>query len=117
MSSLTIPGAVQAALPQANIHPHGHKHGAHLESAGDSGSSTAAQVPPGTVQNAFGSLLQSLEQVIGVQSTAPTTGSASTATASTGAAATTPAQSAGSQLQNYLKSAAQTVGNNIRLNA
>jgi hypothetical protein len=116
MSLLTIPGAAQAALPQATLRPHGHRHGSHLESTADSDTSTAAQVPAGTAQNAFGSLLQSLEQVIGVQPTASTTGSASAATPSAATAATTPAQAASTQLQNYLKNAAQTVGNSIRLN-
>jgi len=67
MSSIANLTSTPAALPPLNIHPHGHKKGAHAESADDSGSSTAAQVPVGTQQNLFGTLLQSLEQVIGVQ--------------------------------------------------
>jgi hypothetical protein len=86
------------ALPQLNTHPHGHKKGSHVASADDSGSNdsnTAAPVPVGTQQNLFGSLLQSLEQVIGVQlsATAPA-GAAAAATPASAAAAT--AQSANS---------------------
>ncbi len=64
-----IPNLTSAAsgLPPLNIHTHGHKKGSHAGSADDSGSNSAAQAPAGTVQNLFGTLLQSLEQVIGVQ--------------------------------------------------
>ena len=77
------------ALPQLNIHPHGHKKGSHVESADDPGSNTAAPVPVGTAQNLFGSLLQSLEQVIGVQlsATAPAGAAAATAAAAPASAA------------------------------
>jgi len=55
------------ALAQLNTHLHGHKKGSHVASAADSDSSSK---PPrqcrGTQKNLFGSLLQSLEQVIGV---------------------------------------------------
>jgi hypothetical protein len=75
----TIPNLTSApsAFPLVNIHPHGHKKGSQVDSAGNSGSTTAAQVPAATAQNLFGSLLQSLEQVIGVQlgATAPATAS------------------------------------------
>jgi len=94
------------ALPQLNTHPHGHKKGSHVASADDSGSNdsnTAAPVPVGTQQNLFGSLLQSLEQVIGVQlsGTAPS-GTAAAATPASAAAATSQQanspQSAGSKV-------------------
>ncbi|MEA3196690.1 MAG: hypothetical protein QOF32_742, partial [Gammaproteobacteria bacterium] len=134
------------ALPPLNIHPHGHKRGAHVESAGDSGSDTAAQVPAGAAQNLFGNLLQSLEQVIGVQpatgtaatptpaaatsasaGAAPTPGAAA-ATAATASADTPTAQSANALLQNYLNNVSQTLqangtltqklaGSNVSVNA
>jgi hypothetical protein len=81
-----------SALPLVNAHPHGHKKTSQLDPTADSGSSTAAQVPAATAQNLFGSLLQSLEQVIGVQfaSTAPS----ATTTAATTAPSTTTAPGA-----------------------
>jgi|SRR5450755_1814719 hypothetical protein len=77
MSLIANLSSAPSALPPVNVHPHGHKRGSHIESTGDSGSDTAAQIPAGAAQNLFGSLLQSLEQVIGVQ---PTTAAAATAT-------------------------------------
>jgi len=77
MSLIANLSSAPSALPPVNVHPHGHKRGSHIESTGDSGSDTAAQIPAGAAQNLFGSLLQSLEQVIGVQ---PTTAPAATAT-------------------------------------
>jgi hypothetical protein len=87
MSSIANLTSASSALPSLNIRPHGHKKGSHVGSTDDSGSNTAGQVPVGTVQNLFGTLLQSLEQVIGVQlgATAP----AATATAATAASAAT----------------------------
>jgi len=131
MSSIAISGSAPTALPQVNNRPHGHKHGGRIESTDDSSSDTAAQIPVGAAQNAFGSLLQSLEQVIGVQTPADTTSasgatsttasSTSTAlTAATGAGANTAsavASTASTQLQSYLHNAAQSVQpNTIRLN-
>jgi hypothetical protein len=134
MSSIANITSASSALPPVNVHPHGHKRGAHVESAGDSSSDTAAQVPVGAAQNLFGSLLQSLEQVIGVQPAtatpaaatsaaatstsstsaaaaagAGTTTSASTASPSTASAGTPPSQSASAQLQNYLNNVSQTL--------
>jgi hypothetical protein len=83
------------ALPQLNIHSHGHKKGSHVESADDSGSDTAAPVPAGTQQNLFGSLLQSLEQVIGVQLSAAAPAGTASATA-----AASPAGGAAAASQN-----------------
>jgi hypothetical protein len=92
----TIPALTSApsAFPLVNIHSHGHKKGSQVDSTGNSGSTTAAQVPPATAQNLFGSLLQSLEQVIGVQLGATTPATASTAASPTTAAATTDTDSA-----------------------
>jgi hypothetical protein len=116
--------SVAAALPAINPHLHGHKKGSHVQSADEtSGSSdSTAQVPAGLQQNLFGSLLNSLEQVIGVQATTPASGATGTASAAatgtSGAAATgatgvatsgsaansasTAAQSSLTSLQNYL---------------
>src|ERR1700726_1426371 len=127
MSSVANITAASSALPPLNVHPHGHKRGSHVESAGDSGSDTAAQVPVGAAQNLFGSLLQSLEQVIGVQpstatpasgtsspgtsatASAGTAASASAASASTASNGTPPSQSANALLQNYLNNVSQTL--------
>jgi BRCT domain type II-containing protein len=133
MSSIANLGSAPAALPAVNVHPHGHRRGSHVESADDSSSDTAAQVPPGAAQNLFGSLLQSLEQVIGVQSTTATptatatpagaaTSAASASTAassSTAAAATSSASSSSTLLQNYLNNLSQNLqaaGSNLRIN-
>jgi hypothetical protein len=127
---LPIPNLTSAssALPALNIHTHGHKKGSHVGSPDDSTSSSAAQAPAGSVQNLFGTLLQSVEQVIGLQlsaakpAAAATTAAAATATAGAGAgttaatastgAATASTQSAGSLLQNYLNNLSQTLRTN-----
>jgi hypothetical protein len=85
MSSIANLTSASSALPSLNIRPHGHKKGSHVGSTDDSGSNTAGQVPVGTVQNLFGTLLQSLEQVIGVQlgATAPAATAATAASAAT----------------------------------
>jgi hypothetical protein len=69
MSALTIPSAVTSALPAVNIHPHGHGHkkGGSLDPTSDPSNSTAAQIPVATAQNSFGSLFDSLQQLIGAQ--------------------------------------------------
>src|SRR6266851_4727012 len=110
--------SASSALPTLNIHTHGHKKGAHVGSPDDSTSSSSAQAPAGSVQNLFGTLLQSVEQVIGLQlsaakpaaTTAATAAAAGStaATASTGAAAAS-TQSAGSLLQNYLNNLSQNL--------
>jgi hypothetical protein len=115
-----------SALPTLNIHTHGHKKGSHVGSPDDSTSSSSAQAPAGSVQNLFGTLLQSVEQVIGLQ-LSPAKPAAAAATAATAAAAagagttaataatggaTASTQSAGSLLQNYLNNLQQ----NLRAN-
>ena len=69
MSALSIPSPVAAALPAANFHPHGHGHkkGVDTDPLTDSSSTTAAQIPVGSAQNLFGNILNTLEQVIGIQ--------------------------------------------------
>jgi hypothetical protein len=125
----TIPNLTSApsAFPLVNIHPHGHKKGSQVDSTGDSASTTAAQVPAAAAQNLFGSLLQSLEQVIGVQlgATAPaaasttagagTTNGASAATASTSAATAT--AGAASYLHTNASQTPKTAGSNVSVNA
>jgi hypothetical protein len=87
MSSLAIPSAVTSTLPAVNVHPHGHGHkkGGLLDPTSDSSSSTAAQIPVGSTQNLFGSLFDSLEQVIGAQP-APAATNLATSTANNAAA-------------------------------
>jgi hypothetical protein len=108
----TIPALTSApsAFPLVNIHPHGHKKGSQVDSSGTSGSTTAAQVPPATAQNLFGSLLQTLEQVIGVQLGATAPATASTAASPTTAATTTDSDggSAATAGTNTAKAAAAT---------
>jgi hypothetical protein len=91
MSSLAIPSSATPALPALNIPPHGHGHGhkrgSEVDSSTDSGSSTAAQIPVGSAQNLFGSLLNTLEQVIGIQPSSqaqPAQPAAATSAAATG---------------------------------
>jgi hypothetical protein len=128
MSSIANLSSAPAALPPISAHAHGHKRGLHIESSEDSSSDTAAQIPPGAAQNLFGGLLQSLEQVIGLQPTttaaAATTGATTpaaattTAGASSGAAAaagttaSTSASSTSTLLQNYLNNLSQTLQGN-----
>jgi hypothetical protein len=110
--------SASSALPTLNIHTHGHKKGSHVGSPDDSTSSSSAQAPAGSVQNLFGTMLQSVEQVIGLQlspakpaaATAAAAAGAGTtaATAATGAAAAS-TQSASSLLQNYLNNLQQTL--------
>lgn len=100
MSAIANLSSALAALPAANPHLHGHKKGPYVQSTDVTGSSGdgAAQVPAGLQQNLFGSLLNSLEQVIGVQATTPATVTATTAapaSAATAAAAATTSDSTG----------------------
>jgi hypothetical protein len=135
MSSIANLGAASAALPQLNIHPHGHKKGFDALSTDLSSSDSTAQLPVPAAQNLFSNLLQSLEQVIGLKSTpaspaavaAPATGTAAAASTAT-AAASTSAATANTLLQNYLHNAPQNVqadaaklqslaGSKVRFNA
>ena len=113
MSSIASMSSAPSALPPVNIPPHGHKRGAHATTADDSGSGTAAQIPAWAAHNLFGSLLRTLEQVIGVQSTTTTPiATAAPAAAAGGApasAAASTTQSAGALLHNYLNNLAQNL--------
>jgi len=129
MSVIANLSSVAAALPPINAHLHGHKKGSHVQSADDtSGSSdSAAQVPAGLQQNLFGSLLNSLEQVIGVQTTTPAA-AATAAPVSTANPVSAAAQSSLTLLQNYLNNllhnsridgsaAAKLAGSNLNVTA
>jgi hypothetical protein len=96
MASLTIPSSVTAALPAVNVHPHGHGHkkAGSLDPTADPSDSTAAQIPVGTAQNAFGSLFNSLQQLIGAQPAPAATALA----ASTASKAAANAAAAGSKI-------------------
>jgi len=130
MSSIATLSSAPSAVPPGNLHLHGHKKGSHLGSTDDSSSDVGGQLPVGAAQNLFGSMLQSLEQVIGVQlsaatpAAAPTTAAAPataatatpavTAATATGVSAATSAaavtasnQSKGTLLQNYLNNLSQ----------
>jgi hypothetical protein len=94
MSALAIPAVVSAALPAANLHPHGHGHkkGPQVEDSSAASSSAAAQ-PAGSTENLLGTLLNSLTQAIGVKPaatgvSATTTPTAPNANAASGAIAT-----------------------------
>ena len=98
MSSIANLSSAPSALSAITAHSHGHKKGSRVEStSGDSEGDAMTPVPAGTQQNLFSSMLQSLEQIIGVQAAAPATASAvapaaGTTSGSTAAAApTTPA--------------------------
>ena len=122
MSAVTNLSSVSpSALPPVNLHSHGHKHGSHVESTDASAESTSnnalGQAPAGSTQNLFGTLMQSLEQVIGLQTTsaakataaaAPGTGVTAAASTAT-AAASTSAATGNTLLQNYLHNAPQNV--------
>jgi hypothetical protein len=113
--------------PQFDIHPHGHRRGSHTESIGDSGSGSTTAVPAATQQNSFSSMLQSLEQAIGMRSstTASAAGTASVAAtgassaagagtsantlAAAAAAGTASASSVSTLLRNYLNNLSHTL--------
>ena len=137
MSSIPNLTSASSALPPLSIHTRNHKKGSHVGSTDDSGSSSAAQAASGSVQNLFGRLLQSLEQVVGLQLSAakPAATAAAAATATTGAgasatastsAATASTQSASNLLQNYLNNLSpradssqipKAAGSNVKVDA
>jgi hypothetical protein len=90
--SLISTATAAAASPTLNLITHGHKKGGHAVKDGTASSSTQG---PATTQSLLSSLLDSIEQVIGISATAPPTASATapaaaavTAAAGAGAAAT-----------------------------
>ncbi len=113
MSSITSLTSTPTGLSAVNIRPHGHKRGSHVGATDDSDSATTPAVPATTQQNSFGSLLQSLEQTVGAQSSAAAPAPGATdpiagvpATAGTAAPGGT-SQSASALLQNYLNNSLQ----------
>jgi len=76
MSILNIPGAIGSALSSLSSH-YGHKQGVHggteNSALNSSSSSTDSSQPSGSTQSLFGTLLDSVEQVVGIQSPASTT--------------------------------------------
>jgi hypothetical protein len=99
MSLNAISTSASTALPTVNFHPHGHRKGAHVDSGGNTASSSASteassigQLPVGASTALFGNLLQSLEQTVGAQSAAASGGGAGTTSA---VASTSPAGAAG----------------------
>jgi hypothetical protein len=91
MSPIASLSPTSTAFPAINTHTRGHKHGWQMGSA-DS--------PTGALQNLFGSLLQTAEKVVGLQSgVASAAAAANVGAKSAGTIAT---HSANSLLQNYL---------------
>jgi hypothetical protein len=114
MSSIANLRSAPAALAQVDIHPHGHKKGSHVQSNG--GSDTTPPLPVSAAKNLFSHILQSLEQVIGLQLTPATPVAAEspmTASASTAGAASTAAQAASTPLQIYLHNARAAVHTDV----
>jgi hypothetical protein len=99
MSSLAIANAASTTLPVANFHSRGsgHHKGLVTDAASPSGNSLG-QIPVGGVQNLFSNLLQTLEQIIGVQpsSATPATAGAGAVSAAGTAAGTAAHAAAGS---------------------
>ena len=76
MSTAPIAAANGANLPALSLHGHGHKHGIHGDTHNDSTtSSSATSGPSGSTQNLFGSLMDSLESIIGLAPASVNTGS------------------------------------------
>jgi hypothetical protein len=86
---------------QSHGHGHGHKKGSLDSVTDDSSTTTPGQIPVGSTQNLFGSLLSSLEQIIGGQTTQPSQSAAqtgSTQAATTAQTATAPLTTIGSRI-------------------
>lgn len=78
MSTAPLAAANGTSLPAMSLHAHGHKHGIHGDTQNDSTTSTSATAgPSGSTQNLFGSLMDSLESIIGLAPAAANTGSTS----------------------------------------
>jgi hypothetical protein len=70
-----------SSLPALHLPGHGHKKGIHGDSQAEAAAltSTTDQEPTGSTQNLFGSILDSVEQIIGVKPAAAAAGAAVTA--------------------------------------
>src|ERR1700674_4701455 len=86
--SLISTATAAAASPTLNLITHGHKKGGHAVKDGTASSSTQG---PATTQSLLSSLLESIEQVIGISVTAPQTASATAPAAGAVSAAASPA--------------------------
>lgn len=111
MSVSATAAPATAASPIVDLFNHGHKK-SHVGSSTDSSAAGSAQGPT-TNQGLFSSLLESLEQVIGVSLTAPATAaSATTAAAAAGIAGTSPTGIASATASGGIHSA-NTLGANV----
>lgn len=75
MTLLAIPNAISAAVSQ--LSHHGHKKGVHGSANPATDSTSAGDDQSGSTQSLFGSLLDTAEQVVGIQTpttTAPAAG-------------------------------------------
>ena len=79
MTLLNIPTAISNAISSLSSH-HGHKKGIHgggssnpLNSSTSSASASTDGQPSGSTQSLFGTLLDSVEQVVGIQTPTATT--------------------------------------------
>jgi hypothetical protein len=112
MSVIATAAPASAASPIVDLFNHGHKKGGHVGSSTDSSAASSAQGHT-TNQGLFSSLLESLEQVIGVSLTAPATAaSATTAAAAAGIAGTAPTGIASATASGGIHSAS-TLGANV----
>jgi hypothetical protein len=114
MTSIANLSSVPAALSAITAHSHGHRKGSHVEStSSDSGGDAMTPVPASTQQNLFSSMLQSLEQVIGVQPA--TSASSGTATPASTAAAGGITASAPATVASTSPASAATASSNAAL--
>jgi hypothetical protein len=95
MSVIASAASASAASPVVDLFKHGHKQGGHAASSTDlsaassttDSSAASSTQAPATNHGLFSSLLDSLQQMIGISLTAPTS-AASAAAAATGITAT-----------------------------
>jgi hypothetical protein len=104
MSPIANVSPPSTALPTINNHTCGHKHGRRTDSA---------DAPGGSVQNLFGSLLQTAEQVVGLQSGATSAAIATGTAASSAIAANAAAKNAGTISSHSAKTLLQNYMNNL----
>ena len=117
-SSIASLSSAPSALSSITAHSHGHKKGLRVESkSSDSDGDAMTPVPAGTQQNLFSSMLQSLEQVIGVQpaTAASTSAAAPAGSAAAGAKAKTTAAGGPAAASATPASAAATAGSTAAL--
>jgi hypothetical protein len=123
MSSIASLSSAPSALASITARPHGHKKGSQVSStSSDSEGDAMTPVPAATQQNLFSSMLQSLEQVIGVQpatagsaSSAAPVGSTSASGSVAATAATTPASTGTAPAPITASTAAATAASNSAL--